>query len=122
MPQNPVKYFTLVFYLQLISTRENKREREIARAPIAHPSTDESHPSTSEIVAPQHRLDHHHPRLIHPKPISFSTQSSSMPPFSPSFSTANLSLFPLTAGFDKFFFFFVGFCFFCVYILRNNII
>ena len=74
-----------------------------ARAPIAHPSTDELHPSSGEIVTPQHRLNCHHPRPIHPKPISFSTQSSSAPPFSPSFSTADLSLFPSTVGFDEFF-------------------
>ena len=62
-------YFTFNWF----PPQENKREREIARAPIAHPSIDESHPSTGEIVAPQRRLDRHHPRSIHPKPISFST-------------------------------------------------
>ena len=73
------------------------------RAPIAHPNTSESHPSTGEIITPQHRLDRHQPRPIDPKSISFSTQSSSAPPFSPLFLTTDLSLFPSTAKYDEFF-------------------
>ena len=101
------------FHPRKIEERKKQQELRLhiqapARAPIAHPSTD-------EIVAPQHYLDRHHPKLI-----SFSTQSSSTPQFSPSFSTANLSLFPLTARI--WWIFFVGFCFFCVYLLRNDFI
>ena len=96
------------FHSRKIEEREKQQELRLhiqapTRAPIAHPSTGESHPSTGEIVTPQHRLDRHHPRPIHPKPISFSTQSSSASLFSPSFSTADLSLFPSTTRFNEFF-------------------
>ena len=67
-----------------------------ARALIAHPSTSESHPSTGEIISPQHRLDRHHLRPIAPQhrlvncksfsfsthPIFFSLNLSSIYPFS----------------------------------------
>ena len=100
-----------LFSLQTISglrraKRERERERERERresrekqqeynateaeASIA-PSARSSHPNTGEIVTPQHRRDRHHSRPIHPKPISFSTQSSSAPPFSPSFSFSTAS-------------------------------
>ena len=91
-------------------TEEREKQQELrshiqapTRAPIAHPNTGESHPSTGEIITPQHRLDRHQPRPIDPKSISFSTQSSSAPPFSPLFLTTDLSLFPSTAEYDEFF-------------------
>ena len=67
------------FHPRKIEEREKQQELRLhiqapARASIAHPSI-------SKIVAPQHRLDCHHPRPIHPKLISFSTQSSSAPSF-----------------------------------------
>ena len=94
-------FYTCIFpTIDFHPRKIEKRER--------NSKTGESSDRTSKHrqVAPQHRLDRHHLRPIHPKLISFSTQSSSAPPFLPSFSTANLSLFPLTVGFDDFFFFF----------------
>ena len=133
-----------IFYTCILPTIDfhprkiEERKRETTRALIAHPSTGESSDRTSKHrrVAPQHRRDCRTPAPPRSSPPKTDPPKTNLVLDPKLIDTAVLAIvldhhrsrppiylsFPWLQDLINFFFFLVGFCFFCVYILRNNII
>ena len=139
-----ISIFTSNHFRFLDMQRERERERERreitpapARAPIAHPSTGKSHPSiggssnrTSKHrrVAPQLWQDCRTPTLpkLSPPKTDPSKTDLVLDPklIGPTVLAIVLDRWSISLSLDCqiWWIFFVGFCFLCVYLLRNDII